>query len=274
MRQFGFGLVLGGLAFSASGCSYIFVKTVPDSTAREVRSHVGSVKPPPYVSLQCTSGKAAPVIDTLIAGYQVVRTGVALSASDASYSGQPINREADIVLGLAFVTLFTASSVYGFRHTGECSELEGIQAGWHKRNSADDRAELERAGIYVQNQETRILSGQRSPSASPAAAPKEAPKLEQRLERARQRQQEAAGDVDLETRVERAKQRQQGAATAPDEPVVGAPKPDEAGAPKPDEAGAPKPDEAGAPKPDEAGAPKPDEAGKASPKDGDTAPRE
>jgi hypothetical protein len=73
---------------------------------------------------QCTSGKAAPIVDSIITGYQMVRTAYAATASSGAYSGSPISREADITLGVGLAGLFLASSIYGFVNTSRCSRLK------------------------------------------------------------------------------------------------------------------------------------------------------
>jgi hypothetical protein len=77
--------------------------------------------------MPCTSGKAAPIIDTVIAGYEVVRTTAAIAASDGAYDDSPVSREADIGLGLGFFALFGASAIYGYVMTGECSDAKARQ---------------------------------------------------------------------------------------------------------------------------------------------------
>jgi hypothetical protein len=102
-----------GASFNCA-CSFIFVKGAPASVE----------KLPPTERVECTSSKVAPVVDTLIAGYQVFRTGYALSRSDADYTGEPIKRNADIGFGVGLAALFAASSIYGYVVTGQCSEAK------------------------------------------------------------------------------------------------------------------------------------------------------
>ena len=100
---------------SQSGCSLLFVDAPPPNHAQ-------------LRHFDCTSSKAAPIIDTVIGGYQVVRTAVALSAEDSDYGSYPISRGADIAFGLGLSTLFIASAVYGFSTTGDCSDAEDALA--------------------------------------------------------------------------------------------------------------------------------------------------
>jgi hypothetical protein len=66
------------------------------------------------------SSKVAPAVDGVIAGFEAVRTGLALSADSSAYQNSPISRNADIGFGLGFTALFLASSIYGFYETDQC----------------------------------------------------------------------------------------------------------------------------------------------------------
>jgi hypothetical protein len=77
--------------------------------------------------MPCTSSKAAPIIDTVLAGYEVVRTAAAVAASDRTYDDLPISRGADIGLGLGFLALFGASAAYGYVVTSACSDAKARQ---------------------------------------------------------------------------------------------------------------------------------------------------
>jgi len=109
-------VVMMSLVGALPGCSFLFTtapKTVP--------AHAESVSE--YEPSNCTTSKAAPIVDTVIAGLEGVRTGIALAADKSVYANAPISREADIAFGLGFLALFTASAIYGFSVTGACSNL-------------------------------------------------------------------------------------------------------------------------------------------------------
>ncbi|HMI92154.1 MAG TPA: hypothetical protein VK509_12350, partial [Polyangiales bacterium] len=89
------------LLLPLGGCSYLFTSDGPRS--------------------RCSTSKAPPVIDTLIGGYQVVRTGFAVAAPDETYDGALISREADIGFGLGLSALFIASAYYGYDVTSDCA---------------------------------------------------------------------------------------------------------------------------------------------------------
>src|SRR5882724_463247 len=92
--RFGAGLALG---LACGGCSFIFVSPPP--------AHVE--QPTPHPNADCTSGRAAPIIDAIITGYETFRTAYAVSGG-GSYAGAPINRSTDALLGAAFMGLFLA----------------------------------------------------------------------------------------------------------------------------------------------------------------------
>jgi len=109
------GVVISALAVTLTGpvmgCSVLFVNAPPPPANR------------PRV-VECTSSNVAPIIDSLIAGWQVLRIGLALAASDADYTGNRLNftRGQDIALGAGLLTIFGISATWGFFQTAECRE--------------------------------------------------------------------------------------------------------------------------------------------------------
>jgi hypothetical protein len=73
--------------------------------------------------VNCTTSKAAPIVDTILAGLEGGRTALAVSADDGAYRNAPISREADIGFAIGFATLFTASAIYGFAVTNHCAAI-------------------------------------------------------------------------------------------------------------------------------------------------------
>jgi hypothetical protein len=100
-----------------TGCSFLFVDAPPEHPERHSRRS----------EMPCTSSKVAPIIDTVLAGYEAVRTATAVAASDSDYDGIPISREADIGLALGFLALFGASAAYGYVVTGQCTDAKARQ---------------------------------------------------------------------------------------------------------------------------------------------------
>jgi hypothetical protein len=101
-------VLIGTLLGPPAGCSFLFVQAPSPESHRGVRA--------------CTSSNAAPVIDLLIGGFQLVRTLSALGATDAQYANAPISRDADITFGIGLLTLFTGSAIAGFNWTSQCRE--------------------------------------------------------------------------------------------------------------------------------------------------------
>lgn len=99
------------VAISQAGCSRIFLKPA---------HHYNGV-----VNRQCSTGQGLPTADVLFATLQGVRTVVALTADDSTYAHAPLSREADVGLGLVFLSSFVASAAYGFSEVSSCRELTG-----------------------------------------------------------------------------------------------------------------------------------------------------
>ena len=102
------------LILSCSGCSFLFVKGKPANTEAF----------PPSEAVECTTSKAAPVLDTVFAGLELARTGYAVSLDDSKYRGQTLSRGADIGLGIGFAALFVSSAIYGYVKTGDCVDAK------------------------------------------------------------------------------------------------------------------------------------------------------
>jgi hypothetical protein len=106
------GLLAGVVATSvtSAGCSFLFTTKTPDNPERI----------PPTTPLQCTTTRAAPIVDTVIAGLEGVRTVIALNAKESDYTGSTLNRSSDIGFGVGLTALFAASAIYGYAVTGGC----------------------------------------------------------------------------------------------------------------------------------------------------------
>jgi len=142
----GFVLVMAAVLFgSTGGCSYLFVRPLPESRERREGS--------------CTTSPAAPVIDLGIAGWQFVRTLVALTASDAAYVNAPISRPADIGIGAGLLTLFGTSMVYGFSQTNKCREAlaeDGYRPVPRRRPQGSGQAPSSKVGPAPSAQPWRV----------------------------------------------------------------------------------------------------------------------
>jgi hypothetical protein len=158
-------LSLGCLALfaSTSGCSLVFV-TPPPEDGRMLRKTAG-----------CTSSVAAPVVDSLIGAFQVVRTGLAVAADDSAYADpkQPLTRDADIGIGLGLTALFVGSAAYGFVHTAECRQLE--ERG---KSSDADATQPEDEPAIIPSRGLRRPPRRAAPTVAPTPAPAPKPKAD------------------------------------------------------------------------------------------------
>jgi hypothetical protein len=151
------------LSVAQTACSFLFVtKATPREKAWVLSRQQDKPAPEPAGS-QCSSSVVAPVLDTVLTGFQVVRTGVAIGSSDSAYEDAVLSRETDILLGIGFTGLFLASAIYGYSNTSTCrkvqARVEALAASANAKTEDEVRALRER----VQKLEAQ--------SASPAPAP-------------------------------------------------------------------------------------------------------
>ena len=102
---------------STLGCSFMFVSGPPDDQ-RGTRS------------LTCTTSRGWPIVDTLLASYQLVRTGVALSRSDADYANSQLSRGADIAIGASLLAVTALSAGVGYSAVSKCEEAHALADTW------------------------------------------------------------------------------------------------------------------------------------------------
>lgn len=109
-------LLIGVSTCLSSGCSLLFVKAPPAA--------VPQLDAAP--TEDCTSSRAAPILDTIFAGLEAARTGVALAVDDSVYDSpnQPLSRGADVALGVGFTALFLGSAIYGYLTTARCDRAQ------------------------------------------------------------------------------------------------------------------------------------------------------
>lgn len=100
--------ILLALVGAGPGCSFMLVEAPPP----EVRS--GTV-------LTCSQSYGWPLLDTALAGYEGVRTGLALSRSSADYRGALFTRGEDLGSSLASLALFGLSAAYGYVKVNGCN---------------------------------------------------------------------------------------------------------------------------------------------------------
>ncbi len=98
-----------------SGCSFTFM-TPPPAAAKprsEARPHV-----------ECTTSNVAPILDSVLTGYEAFRVGFAALGPDSAYRHSPIDRDADLALGLAFGAAFAGSAAYGYWAAARCRRIK------------------------------------------------------------------------------------------------------------------------------------------------------
>lgn len=93
------------------GCSLFFVQSPPTPRL-------------PDQPVACTTSNAAPIVDSVVAGLQLVRVGYAISQKESDYEDFPISRGADIGIGVGLLAVFAASAAYGFGVTGSCASAQ------------------------------------------------------------------------------------------------------------------------------------------------------
>ena len=100
-------------ALSGSACSLLFTTKAPPNAANL----------PPMASVECTSSKVAPIVDTGVAvgmGFHMV----SLMRSDNAAATPLISRGADLGISAGVALLFLGSAAYGYHVTGGCHAIK------------------------------------------------------------------------------------------------------------------------------------------------------
>jgi hypothetical protein len=91
-----------------TGCSMVFVRSPSlDAPGRPT----------------CTTSEVAPTVDVVLATLALMGTLVALSRTDADYSGKTLSRNEDILVSASLTMLPTVSAIYGYSSVNECREI-------------------------------------------------------------------------------------------------------------------------------------------------------
>jgi hypothetical protein len=83
---------------------------------------------------ECTSSRAAPIVDTLVGTYELVGAAVAAQSRDEDYEGEIRTRQSDLLFGATLGALFMSSAIYGFVHTADCSNVKSEKRRKRSRN--------------------------------------------------------------------------------------------------------------------------------------------
>ena len=107
------GLALLGALLPCAGCSPIFMTAPPAGGAD------GVARP----NVDCTTSYAWPVVDSVIAAYQVAGVAYAATLDDSRYDHYPISRKTDMAIGAGFAAVFAASATYGYITASRCHRI-------------------------------------------------------------------------------------------------------------------------------------------------------
>lgn len=98
--------------------------------------------------VECTSGYAAPIIDSVLASYELAGVAYAATLDDSRYENYPISRKADMAIGAGFAALFAGSAVYGFVSAAHCRRVKnGPPGDTYLPGVSRERRSPEKAGL-------------------------------------------------------------------------------------------------------------------------------
>jgi len=103
-------LLLGALASGTSGCSWIFVQKAPEPVLV------------PNLPISCDDQKAAPILDSVCAGYFLASGLVVLSAIPDTAEG----RDRALLLYGALAAVCALSAHTGFSAVGHCQQVKAL----------------------------------------------------------------------------------------------------------------------------------------------------
>jgi hypothetical protein len=108
------------VAFLNGGCSWIFMSKAPDPVVA------------PNYPVECTSSRAAPVLDTICAGY-FVANGIFWAAADTCDGGsgdcfESSEKTTGIALSAGLAALCAVSAASGYRSATACGKVKSLNA--------------------------------------------------------------------------------------------------------------------------------------------------
>ena len=107
------------LAAGSLGCSVVFMTPAP--------ADAGRARARPQV--ECTSSHLAPIIDSVLASYELAGVVYAATLDDSRYRDYPISRQADMAIGASVAALFAGSAIYGFVSAAHCRRVKNGAPG-------------------------------------------------------------------------------------------------------------------------------------------------
>jgi hypothetical protein len=110
------------LTFTSGGCSWIFMSKAPEPVVA------------PNYPVECTSSRAAPVLDSIFAGLYVVNA-IAYASVDSCDSAsfdevcfESSTKAAGIAVSAGLAAVLVASATSGFRSATRCGQVKGLNA--------------------------------------------------------------------------------------------------------------------------------------------------
>lgn len=99
-------------------------------------------------AVDCTTGYAWPIVDSVLTAYQLGGVAYAATLDDSRYDRYPISRQTDMALGAGFAAVFAASATYGYISAARCRRIrqgppgDGYVPGVSRAGPGDRTARL------------------------------------------------------------------------------------------------------------------------------------
>jgi hypothetical protein len=107
------------VAIGCSGCSFAAVNTL-DSAVKDARAaHADPERSFTDRRLACTESRAAPIVDTVLAGTSVA-TGIYMALPSADSGSERSRRDMASIAAVPLAILFATSAYWGFGATSHC----------------------------------------------------------------------------------------------------------------------------------------------------------
>jgi hypothetical protein len=104
----------------SNGCSFLGVQSVHEPEINAIRQRVKDNEPLEGIRSECTSSRAAPIVDSVFGGIFGVNTlGSALLPAD-SFKPLGVSQTTVLLAGVTATVLYLGSAGYGFNATDDC----------------------------------------------------------------------------------------------------------------------------------------------------------